>query len=493
MTKRKVGAEPKVRIRHAIAKSEGIHEGIHRDEYGYYDSNYHCYCFAYGYFFHRGKALAKKLTPDYIKDNWDREMWCNGLKDTCMARIDRKRKIAVIKEGTEYAWSIEKGLPEGYTIYKTNEDIPIYDITEPKNKKVLINMYVKYLIKKYLETFGNEYKVIGSISKQIPEHSFVLSGRKEYFYEIKNLVEKYKFIPKRKPLSNKTFYISGYKVDFPSVNTILNCALFTDEQKEHIRKCKFYTKYCLHKGIYWTELNKKWSDEFVAEIEAKDKAEEEAFRKREAEYKIKTEKNYKAALAKANQTIDDWRKGDAKQEIHYTRYYANPDTREIKAIDNVLYHTMFPNTQLRIKVDRPNWVETSKGAVVPLETAINVFNQLYVDYIISGKTEFQFRYGEFKIGSFMVSRASYVDKFTDINHYENPCENTYKDLGYKEWMFRIGCHTLWFDDIKDFARYYNLQDKLSFPLDRTTAECMENHLIHLSSGRTIEAVGTIDI
>lgn len=73
MTKSKVGAEPKKqRVRHAITKSEGIHEGIHRDEYGYYDSNYHYYCFAYGYFFHRGKGLAEKLTPDYIKNNWDR-------------------------------------------------------------------------------------------------------------------------------------------------------------------------------------------------------------------------------------------------------------------------------------------------------------------------------------------------------------------------------------------------------------------------------------
>lgn len=68
MTKSKVGAEPKKqRIRHAVTKSEGIHEGIHRDEYGYYDSSYHCYCFAYGYFFHRGISLAVKLTPYYIK------------------------------------------------------------------------------------------------------------------------------------------------------------------------------------------------------------------------------------------------------------------------------------------------------------------------------------------------------------------------------------------------------------------------------------------
>lgn len=107
-----------------------------------------------------------------------------------------------------------------------------------------------------------------------------------------------------------------------------------------------------------------------------------------------------------------------KKEIHYTRYYANPDTREIKAMDSVLYHTIFPNTQLRIRPDKPNWVETSRGALVPLETAINIFNQLYVDYIISGKTEFQFKYNEFKIGSFCVSRASYVGKFTDINYYK---------------------------------------------------------------------------
>ena len=39
-----------------------------------------------------------------------------------------------------YSWSIKTGLPVGYTIYKTDEDIPLYDITEPKNKKVLINL-----------------------------------------------------------------------------------------------------------------------------------------------------------------------------------------------------------------------------------------------------------------------------------------------------------------------------------------------------------------
>lgn len=36
MTKSKVGAEPKVKVKHSFTKDAGIHEGIHRDEPGWY-------------------------------------------------------------------------------------------------------------------------------------------------------------------------------------------------------------------------------------------------------------------------------------------------------------------------------------------------------------------------------------------------------------------------------------------------------------------------
>lgn len=481
----KVGAEPKKRIRHVFYKEEGIHEGIHRDEPGWYDCKYHCYCFGYGYFFHQGKGLGKKLTPDYIKDNWDKAMWCGGLKDTCMAIINRKRKIAVIRQGTEYAWSIEKGLPEGYTIYKTDEEIPIYDITEPKNKKILINMYVVYLIQRYLNTFTNEYKVFNnSRSKYIPEYTYDSGRRKEYFDKINSLVNKYKFIPKHKPLKTEVYYINNYKVQFPSIEAILNDELFTDEQKAYIHKCKFYTKFCLHKGISWKELNKKWSDDYAKEIEDKDKADHEAFIKKVKRFEAIAKYNYEAALAKINNNIDDWREGCKIQDVKYITYSIDGTNRKITPTTRTLSN-IFTNTQLRLRPNKPNWVETSRGAVVPLDVAINIFNQLYTDYILSGKTQFKFQYNQFRIGSFYVSRCEYIDKYNETSSHNY--------LGYKEWCFVIGCHTLWFDDIKDFARYYNLQDRLSFPLDKTTAECMENHLIHLPSGRTIEAIGTIDI
>lgn len=489
MIKSKVGAEPKKKkVVTAVSKSEGIHEGIHRDEYGYYDSKRHYYCFAYGYFFRRGKCLAEKLTPDYIRDNWDKEMWCGGLKEVCMARIDRKRKIAVIKEGTDYSWSIKTGLPVGYTIYKTDEDIPLYDITEPKNKKVLIKMHMTYLIKKYLETYYHEYKVLNSGSKQIPNYGN--EHRLLYFTEIKGFANKYKFIPKCKPLYTKPYWINDYKVDFPTIKTILEDKLFTDEELLKINKCKFYTKFCLHKGISWKELDKNWSDDYIGEVKIKDKAKAEAFDKLAKRYADKSKANYKEALSKVNSSVNDWRKPNYTSKIKYIRYYANYYKRTIEPIPSFIHKAVFSNTQLRLKPGKPNWVETSRGAIVPLEAAINVFNQLYTDYILSGKTIFKFKRDEFKIGSFCVSSISYEDKFVDLIEcgHDEP-----KKLGYKEWKFIIGCHILWFDDIKDFARYYNLQDRLAFPLNRSTEECMENHLIHLHSGRTIEAVGMTDI
>lgn len=488
MVKSKVGAEPKKRIKHIFCQHEGIHEGIHRDEPGWFESTRHPYCFGYGYFFHRGSSLAEQLTPEYIKEHWDTEGWYGSLKNHCMTIIDRKRKIAVIKVDTEYAWNIERGLPSGYSIYKTDEVIPIYDITETKNKKVLVNIYIKYIIKQYIETFYDEYKVLNSISKYILNASYITDNRTKYFNLLKYLTDRYRFIPKVKRLSNKDIYIGNFKIPFPSIKDILNDNLFTDEQKLHIKKCKFYTKYCLHKGINWKQLNKKWSDEYTKEIEAKDKANYKAFLERVEKFKLIAKNNYEEALAKLDNNINDWRNRDKIQNVKYTDYYIDENNRRITSISRVLINK-FSNTQLRLKPGKPNWVETSRGAIVPLETAIRVFNQLYTNYILSGKTKFEFKNNEFKIGSFIVTECAYIDKITDnIASFNIP--NT---LGYKEWYFKIGCHTLWFDDIKDFAKYYNLQDKLSFPLDKTTAECMENNLIHVSNERTIKAIGTTDV
>ena len=104
MVKSKVGAEPKKRIKHIFCQREGIHEGIHRDEPGWFESNRHPYCFGYGYFFHRGSSLAEQLTPEYIKEHWDEAGWYGSLKKDgkCYTHKDIKRIEAMNLEYDEY-------------------------------------------------------------------------------------------------------------------------------------------------------------------------------------------------------------------------------------------------------------------------------------------------------------------------------------------------------------------------------------------------------
>ena len=481
MAKSKVGAEPKKRIKHVFCQREGIHEGIHRDEPGWFESNRHPYCFGYGYFFHRGSSLAERLTPEYIKEHWDEEGWYGSLKNHCMAIIDRKRKIAIIKVDTEYAWDIERGLPSGYSIYKTDEVIPVYDITDPKNKKILINMYAKYLIKKYLETFYNEYKVLNTISKQIPEHTYISSSRAKYLEEIKGLVEKYnRLIPKHKPLCNKVIHISKYNVEFPSINDILNDKLFTEEQKEYFAKCKFYTKYIYNKpnNYTWKDVENNWNklvdDELLWQDDIAKKAEEntKALYKRFKECKAKVTKNLQAKIKEfvngfgAKNVVDYWRKNNLKYNtIDYKDCYIK--NGYIQWYDShYTLNNCFDNIQLKLKGD---YVITSKGVSVPLNLAIKLFNKLYVKYFIDKTTDSVVFCNNINICCYKVRFIRYKEKVKDNG----------EPLGYKEWLIQIGCHSLWFDDVKDFARYYNLQDKLSFPLDKTTEECRNNNLIHL--------------
>lgn len=481
MSKDKVGAEPKKRIKHIFCQDEGIHVGIHRDEPGWFESTHHPYCFGYGYFFHRRGSLAEKLTPEYIKKHWDEEGWYCSLKNYCMAIIDRKRKIAVIKVDTEYAWNIEIGLPSGYSIYKTDEVIPIYDITEPKNKKMLINMHVKYLIKKYLETFEHEYKVLNTISKHIPEHTYISSNRAKYLEEIKGLVEKYnRLIPKHKPLCNKVIHISKYNVEFPSINDILNDKLFTEEQKEYFAKCKFYTKYIYNKpnNYTWKDVENNWNklvdDELLWQDDIAKKEEEntKALYKRFKECKAKVTKNLQAKIKEfvngfgAKNVVDYWRKNNLKYNtIDYKDCYIKNGYIEWYDSHYTL-NNCFDNIQLKLKGD---YVITSKGASVPLNLAIKLFNKLYVKYFIDKNTDSVVFCNNINISYYKVRFIRYKEKVKDNG----------EPLGYKEWLIQIGCHSLWFDDIKDFARYYNLQDKLSFPLNKTTEECRNNNLIHL--------------
>lgn len=494
MVKSKVGAEPKVeRIKHRFGKNEGFHEGVHRDEYGWFESKYHSYCFANGYFFHRGKTLAVKLNADYIRDNWDNGGYYDGIKDCCFGIINRKRKLAIINYENEYGWKLYNALPSDYTVVLTKQSFPYYDILESKHRKDLVKIDIAYNIEKYAQTFYCAYKVLTTRSKIIDRYSYNVNERNRFKERILEIYNKNKWLPKTKVIGNEFTYY-GYmdfiKITIPTIKQILEDTMFTDEQKLHIEQCKFYTKYCYNRGTSWKFVVDNWGTDEITKIKEQIETENANWEKTKKHYEELNHKNKAEAIAALNgdDNINKWRNGESLNFIKYKSYICDDRTRLVINSMSSIYDT-FTNTQLRIKPGKPNWVETSRNALVPLETAINLFNRLYVDYIISDKTKFTFSpTNENKVGSFYISLLEYTDKYADVYYGCN--RNQHRELGYKEWKFQIGCHTLWFDDVKAFAKYYNLQDKLSFPLDKSTKECMKNHLIHLPSGTTISAVGT---
>lgn len=157
-TNSKVGAEP--RIKRKFNRSEGFHVGVHRDEWGLFDSRSNPYCFVNGYFFTYGKwFICNHTTLEDIKNSWDDYSYKGNIYNACFGIIDRKRKIAVIRNDNHYSYALKHAVPDNYTILYVNE-IRDFDIT--KNLHKLYTEHCKYLIDKFVNYYSDYYHVINN-------------------------------------------------------------------------------------------------------------------------------------------------------------------------------------------------------------------------------------------------------------------------------------------------------------------------------------------
>jgi hypothetical protein len=489
MTKSKVGAEPKVRTVHYFNKYEGFHVGVNRDEWGCFDSYYYPYCFINGYFFSYSKYWIKNTSFETIKERWDTTGYGNpGYKSACIGIVDRKRKIAVIKENEYYSYSLQRALSEDYIIYIVH-NFPCFDVCNPKNKKLLIKEVVKTIIRDYVYRLDDEYKVLNGVSKYCIHEDSV---RTEYITRLKTLTSKYKFIPHTRKLwkgDKDSVIVSQVKVNLPSVDEVLNDTIFNEKERTHIDKCNFYTKYVYNNNITdysWKYVDKHWNTtdgDKLWQI-----AEEDRLNQKLKELKAR----YNEALIKANHNkqdaikrcfvaegitnlLDAWRKDYSAYNYKSVEFmdvrYVNNQIEWFKQHTTVKIGSTFDNTQLRLSKDTNN-VVTSRFAIVPLKEGIKLFNILYTKYIAPGNETFvDFTNKHIKLGYYQLRHIAYKEKVTD----------TKVPLGYKEWLFQIGCHTLWFDDIKDFIKYYHLEDEVAFPIDIDSKTCMNYNIVHCST------------
>lgn len=488
MIESKVGAEPEKRIKHYFTKREGFHVGVSRDEWGCFRSRSYPYTFIGGYFFTYGDWWARRCSIEKVKEYWDRNGFGSaGNKDACIAVVDRNRKIAVIKQGCYYTWSLQSSLPDDFTVYHVN-NIPCFDPCNPKNKKLLIKEVARTLIINYVNGIAQYYKVVNSRSKNCHD---ITDAENNHIKRISDLVEKYKFLPTKHSLFDKGkdyIYINGIKINLPTIDTILNHKIFTDEEKEHIAKCKFYTKYCWKNNINdynwenvernWNKVNDDgvlWQDSYIASYEYKIKDLQDRYNKariKANENKAKAIRTFLINNGFDKNPIELWRKDFnalAYKSISYMDVIFRNNTITWFENHTSINCQIFDNVQLKLDTSHNN-VITSRYASVPLNKAIKLFNILYIKYIATGNETFiDFTSKNIKLGYYQLRHIAYKEKYTDNAHIK---------LGYKEWLFQIGCHTLWFDDIKEFVKYYHLEDKVAFPTNISTEDAMKYNVVH---------------
>lgn len=184
-------------------------------------------------------------------------------------------------------------------------------------------------------------------------------------------------------------------------------------------------------------------------------------------YKENTNNRHKALLALNTDNkslVDFWREVvyHGVRVTYYQKYVKTIRRGHIndfivigRHITQTTYSIDFDNTQLYYDeaIDR---VITSNYNSVSLNDAINICNY-FVNVMVRGKTNVD-RDGIFihnvineniHTGGYTLQEIGYSEK-TTIDGIT---------LGYYDWYIKIGCTTIWLDDIKEFVNYYKLNDK----------------------------------
>lgn len=455
----KVGAEP--RIKRNFYRNEGFHVGVHRDEWGLFDSKTNPYCFVNGYFFTYGKWFIRNHTTlEDIKNSWDDYSYKGNIHNACFGVIDRKRKIAVIKEDNYYSYSLERAVPDNYTILHVNE-IRDFDIT--KNLHKLYTEHCKYLIDRFIDLNCSCYNVINNNrAKGIFISEYTQEKIDNIVYELEKVSSEHNISRTKDLFAGKGHFLNVsrswrakyIRVKHPTINQIITNTVFTDEQKAYIEKCKIYSKYhnC---DITWKDVLTKTKKE----IEDKVAKEEKAFKVRWDKALDIAEKNKQKAIEEAGceQSIEKFRNGDVLPNwITYKSPYIGRKFR-IHWFDKTIKAEVFKNIQLRLNTTT-NVITTSNHASVLLSQAVALFNVLYdkyfshYDYTNTDDYYIDFTKNNITINYYNLRHICFTEKKTDSG----------ERLGYMEWRIQIGCHTLWLDDIKEFCRYYHLEDMVHF-------------------------------
>ena len=485
------------RIKHCYPRQEVYHRFIHDNEYYYSNKAYAISS--------KGNYLALGDIGKY-KSIEDIELYWypnNGV----FAVIDREnKKILVSHKYRNLTYELIKAIPDNYTVFHCNDNIPCYNILHYENIDSLAKLHLQHCVEQYVDRYLFTFYACLEGKKVLHADidSLIKKDNNKYswycdYESIKQFVRKYKVKCRtwyNKSLNTK-FKVSIYypdswnriTIELPTVKQVLTNTIFSKRQIDLFRKRYFYTKHCFGRGISFNDVDKYFGKSITHDeavhycnrrniylntdwlvdvntwnelISKTDEIERKIYKNYVAEQVAKSEANYNAALEElkkleSNYTVNSWREGKintGQNKISYRKYVAtnrhNYSSTWITANVYSSYKT-FTNTQLKLE---GNIIRTSRNATVTLEEGIKMYKMFMI-----GRNNNPNRmswttsdFGNVNVGLYNLRFIAYKDKVSDIGN----------SLGYKEWCIQIGCHSLWLDDIEDFIKYYHLEDKFYY-------------------------------
>lgn len=483
-------SKTKKRIRHCYPRHALYHQFVHSDIYAYSPANRHQISCIGNYLFIGD--VGKNSTVESIEN----ELWYH-YQTRIIAIIDRDNKIILINRTYSYhLQDLKSAIPNNYIVCYTNNNIPNKSILY--NKEECYKIHLKCLIEQFVERdLYNFYKVLYGDGQTL-YNSLISDTIRSYGYYYDqiitfvkhNKIKKYKFYKECFNDKYNTGIWKGFNritVKLPTLQQIVNDTFFTKKEKLFFEQKRFYSNYCYNEHIpfkdvvenwnkevdrnkiiiylnriqivntEWYTTEKTWNEYIITTIENNRKI----VKNNIARFIKESDENYSKALAKllANRptNVNNWRefKTISKNSVIYKSYIPNKNRNHIgKWIDKTIYDnsTTFPNTQLRLSKNGKR-IETSRYCNVPLEDGIHMYKMFLKCRQNNPKqtnwTTSQF--GNIKIGIYNLRYIAYLDKKTDNGN----------QLGYKEWVIQIGCHSLWLDDIQNFIKYYHLEKEFS--------------------------------
>lgn len=469
-------------IKHSFKRSEIFHEYVyctHNEPIYYNSGRTGNNITAIGKYLFLGDK--KHLTIDKIEE---------FTPHNCVAIIDRENKEIIINRSWKDYFDLVYDIPKDYEIFYKAGNLSSFDINDIEIKLenhlacLIEDYYKRELLNEFLVLKGNKLLYHSNTDNiYLYEHNSI----KTYYGRIYDFIEKhgikcYDFYNKN-IIKNVTFdkycgwtKTGRFTVECKTPKEIIEKKIFTREELDILTKRSFYTNYCYGEDISLSDVNKYWNAKFDKELHTKkhfpfsDVIQDDITTWRDYIIRRKSairlwERNHinnlreqiansrkegiiKALFNENCKSIGEYfrRTGLNYLVVNCKRLVNKRNKNELESVKSTLY--FYGREQLRLSKDR-KYIETSRDCAVRLSDAISLFRLVKFVYEKNKGTETSIDYSNKHI---MCGKYQLLNiKFTKKNNSDFNVDNSIKCL------ITIGCHTLWYNDVIEFIKYYKLE------------------------------------